>query len=147
MLRPVQVSGTQHVPPHWPAFPPPPQISQPGQVPQVAMVPPQPSGMAVPHEKPRLEHVWGVHAPASTAPHVPGVPPPPQVSGGVQVPQFAVLPPQPSGYGPPQVNPRLPQVSGTHGVPPQVPATPPPPQVSGAVQVPQTAVMPPQLSG
>ena len=74
-------------------------------------------------------------------PHTLVVPPPPQVCGAVQVPQFSV-PPQPSASEP-QFFPCAAQVVG---VQPQTFAVPLPPQVWGAVQAPQLSV-PPQPSG
>jgi len=67
-------------------------------------------------------------------PHWFGVPPPPHVSGGVQVPQF-VVPPQPSAI--------VPQVccashfAGVHGGAPHTFAMPPPPHVCPVGHVPQ----------
>jgi hypothetical protein len=79
-------------------------------------------------------------------PHWPGVPPPPQISGKVQVPQ-GMTPPQPSADTP-QFCPAAQFVSGTQGVTlsPHWLGTPPPPQISGNVQVPQFSVRPPQPS-
>jgi hypothetical protein len=56
-----------------------------------------------------------------------GVPEPPHVCGGVQVPQSMRLP-QPSPMGP-QVAPRCWQVMGLQSGAPHMPGTPPPPQV------------------
>ncbi len=66
-----------------------------------------------------------------------GVCPPPQVSGGLQVPHTSV-PPHPSDTLP-QVAPRSAQVFGLH---PQALGTSAPPQVSGAVQPPQSRITP-----
>lgn len=55
-------------------------------------VPPQPSEI-VPHDAPRAAHVAGVQ------PQTFGVPPPPHVSGAVQVPH-SMVPPQPSDAEP-----------------------------------------------
>ena len=94
-------------------------------------------------------HVVGVQ------PHTFGVPPPPQVWGGVQVPQFTMPPwqfgiePQLSGGGHVVISVHVVDVemetvvvvvlvSHTFGVPP-------PPQVWGGTQVPQSSV-PPQPS-
>src|SRR5512140_2508174 len=87
--------------------------------------------------------------PASVAiwpvPHWLGVVPP-QIAGGVQVPQLAMRPPQPSPTGP-QLAPSCAHVLGTHGEPPSAPPrphvlVPPPPQYAGAVQVPQSSGLP-----
>jgi hypothetical protein len=86
-----------------------------------------------------------MHMPASTPrkPQTPGVPPPPQVSGAVQLPQSRD-PPQPSPAGP-QLIPWLMQLLGMHAPPPHTLGLPPPPHVWGAVQVPQLSI-PPQPS-
>jgi hypothetical protein len=65
-------------------------------------------------------------------PHAPSVPPPPQVSGGVHVPQLRTCP-QPS-ESMPQVTPDAAHVVGAQ---PQRFGTPEPPHVAGAVQLPQ----------
>lgn len=72
-----------------------------------------------------------------------GVPPPPHVDGGVQVPQSST-PPQPSAAGP-QLKPSFAQVVGVHVGAPQTPGVPPPPQVAGELQLPQS-MRPPQPS-
>lgn len=77
------------------------------------------------------------------APHLPGVPPPPQVCPAGQAGQVKV-PPQPSPAVP-QLMPRLAQVAGTQAPVPHLPG-PPPPQVCGALQVPQL-IVPLQPSG
>jgi hypothetical protein len=109
-------------------------------------VPPQPSG-AIPHVAPIALHATAAVAGTQAAmpPHLKWVPPPPQVSGAVQVPQLRV-PPQPSPISP-QLALTMAQVRGVH-VPapdPHLNGVPPPPQVSGAVQLPQLTV-PPQPS-
>jgi hypothetical protein len=65
------------------------------------------------------------------------------MSGGVQVPQLAMSPPQPSPIGP-HVTPRLAHVSGTHPAGfPHWPLTAPPPHVSpGTVQAPHESMFP-----
>jgi hypothetical protein len=87
-----------------------------------------------------LAQVVGTQA---EAPQTPGVPPPPQVWGEVQVPQLSWLP-QPSPAGP-QERFCCAQVRGVQLLPPQTPGVPPPPQVWGEVQVPQS-ISPPQPS-
>jgi hypothetical protein len=64
-------------------------------VPHVRVLP-QPSGTVPQFRLPSCAHVFGWHA---GAPHLPATPPPPHVSGAVQVPQSTV-PPQPSLTGP-----------------------------------------------
>jgi hypothetical protein len=78
--------------------------------------------------------VVGVH------PHTFAVMPPPQLCGGVQLPQ-ASCPPQPLGMLPQF----LPCAAQVVGVQPQTLGVPPPPQVWLPVQVPQLS-MPPQPS-
>ena len=83
-------------------------------------------------------------------PHTLAVPPPPQVSGRLQVPQLSELP-QPSPWVP-QVTPSSVQVLGVQATvephwlgvppPPHVPASPQPPQSSG---LPQPSPAGPQL--
>ncbi len=84
--------------------------------------------------------VRGVHGPR---PHTPGIPAPPQVNGGVQLPHSITLP-QPSPAGP-QWRPWSAQVCGWHAGEPQAPAVPLPPQVVPAGHIPQSSV-PPQPS-
>jgi hypothetical protein len=88
-----------------------------------------------------------VQPPASglPPPHWLGTPMPPQMSGGVQLPQSIVLP-QPSATGP-QLAFCWAQVRGTQfcELLPQTLGVPPPPQELGEVQVPQPNV-PPQPS-
>jgi hypothetical protein len=92
---PVQAGAAAHVF----ATPAPPQVSPVPQVPQLAVSPPQPSA-TTPHVAPAWAHVRGVHDPGPLPPpHVNRVPPPPQVSGAVHVPQ-SITPPQPSPIGP-----------------------------------------------
>jgi hypothetical protein len=96
------------------------------------------------------------HVPPFAVQDVPqtfATPPPPQVAGEVQLPQFTVRDvPQLSGaVTEPQFLPRRVQkaelLSGVQDVP-QTFATPPPPQVAGEVQLPQFTVRDvPQLSG
>src|ERR1700746_3642232 len=87
------------LPPHM-LSPAPPQYAGLAQVPPLAVTPPQAS-LACPQLMPRSVHDFGVHAGAPSAvlvrspPHLEG-PPPPQYSGAVHVPQFAVRPLQPS---------------------------------------------------
>jgi hypothetical protein len=59
--------------------------------------------LAVPHWMPWAAQDLGVQLPASSAPHTPGVPPPPQVCGGVQVPHDGISLPQPSPAGPQKI--------------------------------------------
>ena len=105
-----------------------------GQGPQ-SSVPPQPSAI-IPQVAPAAAQVVGVQ------PQTFGVPPPPQVSGAVQVPQLTV-PPQPSDTEP-QLSPAGHIVLG---VQPHTLAVPPPPHVCGAVQVPQVSMSPQSPSG
>jgi hypothetical protein len=112
------------------------------QVPQLAIVPPQPSP-AGPQLMFSSAHVIGTHAepPLQT----PGVPPPPHVCGGVQVPHWIRFP-QPSPAGPQEMF-CCAQDSGTQlDFPPQTPDTPPPPHVCGGVQLPQLVITMPQPS-
>jgi hypothetical protein len=89
--------------------------------------------------------VTGTHG---GTPHTLGVPPPPQVAGGVQEPQDR-RPPQPSAAGP-QSMPSCLHVFGMHIIAMSTPlpldphwlGTPPPPQVSGAWHVPQSIMLP-----
>ena len=67
-------------------------------------------------------------------------PPPPQVCGGVHVPQSMVSP-QPSAAGP-QLKPRAAQVFGVQIAWPHRPAVPPQPQVSGGVHEPHWMTLP-----
>jgi hypothetical protein len=69
------------------------------QTPHEAISLPQPSP-AGPQKMFCCAHVSGWHVPASGKPHWPGVPPPPHVSGGVQLPQLGISLPQPSPAGP-----------------------------------------------
>src|SRR6476620_6470269 len=102
-----------------------------------AIKPPQPSPTLVPQLKPSCAQVLGTQV---GAPHLLGVPPPPQVPLA-QVPQPGLLlaslatPPQPSPAVP-QLRPSCAQVFGTQAAEPHWPATPPPPQVPLA-QLPQ----------
>jgi hypothetical protein len=111
-------------------------------VPQFAVRPPQPSAWT-PQVAPSDPQVAGVQL---GAPHLPGVPPPPQLSGGVQLPQST---------SPPHPFPVLPhvmvggQACGTHAFAspsPQVLGTPPPPHVVPAAHVPHDAIVPPHPS-
>jgi hypothetical protein len=78
---------------------PAPQVSPEPHVPQLAVSPPQPSA-TTPHVAPACAHVRGVHdPPLPVPPHVNSAPPPPQLSGDVQLPQ-SIEPPQPSPIGP-----------------------------------------------
>lgn len=98
-----EVRGVQVGAPHWLGTPPPPQIVPPvhWDVPQSRM-PPQPSA-TLPHSF-DAHVVFGTHVPPSAPDTLPPPqtlgPPPPQISGGVHVPQLAVTPLQPSGCGP-----------------------------------------------
>jgi hypothetical protein len=93
-------------------------------LPQV-IVPPQPSGH-VPQFLPPGHTVSAVHA---GEPQTLDVPPPPQVSGGVQVPvPQVIVPPQPSAQGP-QFRPVGHEVMGVHVGEPQTLGVPPPPHV------------------
>lgn len=85
----------------------------------------------VPHPAPASAQVLGVH------PQTLGVPPPPQVSGTLQVPQLSWCP-HPSSTVP-QVAPRSAQVLAAH---PQMFGLPPPPQVCGLWQDPQSSNVP-----
>ena len=78
--------------------------------------------------------------PQTDGPQTFGVPPPPQVSGRVHLPQSRVLP-QPSAI----VSQFAPAAAHVVGEQPQTFDVPPPPQVSGRVHVPQSRV-PPQPS-
>lgn len=80
---------------HLPTLPPPPQVWPTGHVPH-AIVLPQPS-VVVPQKIPWLAHVEGEHVVPEPvgAPHLNGVPPPPQVVPDVHAPQL-MRPPQPS---------------------------------------------------
>ena len=70
-----------------------------GHVPQ-SSEPPQPSP-AGPHDRFSAEQVSGWH---DGAPHTPGVPPPPQVCGSLQLPQPPSMTlPQPSPAGPHEI--------------------------------------------
>jgi hypothetical protein len=89
--------------------PPPPQIEGNGHVPQVVMVPPQPSPDG-PHATPKSVQDFGMQA--ADPPQTLGDPPPPQVSGAVHPPQ-SILPPHPSPARP-QLAPTSLQVSGVH---------------------------------
>ena len=68
--------------------PPPPQISPVGQLPQLAIVPPQPSPDG-PQKTFSWTHVNGTHA--VDVPHLFGFPPPPQLPAS-QPPQSSVPP-------------------------------------------------------
>jgi hypothetical protein len=74
-------------------------------------------------------------------------PPPPHVSGAVQLPQLTVRPPHPSDCAP-HVPGKSAHVFGVHrgGPPPHTLGVPPPPHVAGAVHVPQLGVSPPHPS-
>lgn len=92
-------------------------------------VPPQPSGAG--------PQTWKSHASAIVSglqPHTPGVPPPPQVCGDVQL--HATSAPQPFENAP-----QTPPTHGLIGVHPHLPATPPPPHVFVPVQ-PQLTLLP-----
>lgn len=107
--------------PHWPATPPPPQVSGATQVPHCKRLPqPSPAGPQPIFSAAQLEATHG-------EPHTPGVPPPPQVSFVGHVPHSS-SPPQPSPAGP-QLNPRAMQVVGVQAELPHTPGIPPPPQV------------------
>ena len=90
----------------------------------------------------------GARRPASGYPHWPGVPPPPHVCGGVQVPQLGISLPQPSPAGPQLMfwSWQLFGVQLPPGGAPHWPGTPPPPHVWGGVHVPQLAMRFPQPS-
>ena len=94
----------------------------------------------IPHSAPTEAQVRGWQV---GPPHIPGVPPPPQVWPAGQLPQFSI-PPQPSSLGP-HCSFREAQVAGMQAPLPQTPGLPPPPQISGGVQVPQLRT-PPQPS-
>src|ERR1700733_10659376 len=71
---------------------------------------------------------------------------PPQICGGVHVPQLWMRPPQPSPTGP-QLSPSCAHVLGTQSTPPSTPPWPhwfgpAPPQNAGATQLPQLIVLP-----
>jgi hypothetical protein len=129
-------------PPHTFGTPPQPQQLPPLHVPQLAVRPPQPS-LAKPQLAPTWAHVFGTQV-GGAPPHTLGNPPPPQISGGVQVPQLAVRPPQPSLTGP-QFAPTSAQVFLAHGgtLLPHTLGLPPPPQYSPAtVHAPQSTSAP-----
>src|SRR5580693_2845805 len=94
-----QFSGVQEPvggEPHWPLTPPPPHVWPAGHGWQSEVNPPQPS-LCCPHVPVAYDAlVRDVHVPPSGAPHMPGVPPPPQLCGAAQVPQLLVSPLQPS---------------------------------------------------
>ncbi len=98
-----QVSGTQAPAsgyPHCPAIPPPPHTAGDAQGLQKAVTPPQPSACGPQVVDGNEAHESGLQAPASGKPHWLGVPPPPQVAGGVHGLQSAVAPPD-GGQGAP----------------------------------------------
>ena len=129
----VQLRGMHApVPPHWPKVPPPPQVCGVGQPPTglQSSRPPQPSAIT-PHPMFAEAQVRGTQP--AVPPHLLGAPPPPQVCGAVQAPQFS-SPPQPSPAGP-QSKASCPQVLGTQ-VPSPAPAPAPPPPPAGKVRPP-----------
>lgn len=90
-----------------------------------------------------LSHDRGVQS--SVRPQTLGVPPPPQVSGAVQLPHWR-RPPQPSAMGPHEPSTSS-QVFGTQSLPPPHRlGSPPPPQVVGMGQPPHSMSLP-QPSG
>ena len=118
------------------ASPAPPQVVGAGQVPQLSIFP-QPSAI-MPQLAPRAAHVVGLH------PHLPDVPPPPQVAGATHgLPQSSALP-HPSEACP-HSTPTSEHFFGTQGARPHW-FTPPPPHTRGAAQLLQSSV-PPQSSG
>jgi hypothetical protein len=142
------VAGTQPaVPPQTLGVPPPPQVVGGAHVPHEEMSPPHPSATG-PQFAPAAAHVRGVQAEPPSAPGLPqrlGMPPPPQDSGIVHVPQLGMSAPQPSAAGP-QFAPCSRHVFGRHGFFPQTLGLRPPPQTSGDVHAPQSRI-PPQPSG
>jgi hypothetical protein len=143
------------VEPHTFGSPAPPHDSPLGQgapVPHVT-VPPQPSAITpqfigMPDEVTQTEPaVAGIHA--ALPPHTFGVPPPPQVAGGVNVAhEDAMRPPHPSACWP-QREETLGSlhVFGTHGAaPPQTLGVPPPPHDWPAGQLAPHCMTPPQPS-
>jgi hypothetical protein len=165
-LRPpsmIPPSGRTFSAPHTFDWPPPPHVSGAGHVPPSGAqltLPPQPSPMT-PQFIGLGQDVTGTQP--ELPPHTLSVPPPPHVSGAVQVPQL---------YVPPHPSPCRPQLVPAHAavmemgtqtlrppsmIPPSgrtfsAPHTfdwPPPPHVSGAWQVPPSALQwtaPPQPS-
>src|SRR4051812_30387636 len=97
-----------------------------------------------PHSTPCVSQLSALQVPGPT-PQWLATPPPPQVSGVLQVPQLATpplwpaMPPQPSPTWPPPA-PWSVQLAGTHEPPPQWLATPPPPQVCPPVHAAQGAM-------
>jgi hypothetical protein len=158
-------SGRTFSAPHTLSCPPPPHVSGARHVPPSGAqltLPPQPSPMVPQFIEP--EHVVTGTQP-ELPPHTLSVPPPPHVSGAVQVPQLYV-PPHPLLWRP-QLKTPLPQATvwemGTQRStppsitppsdrtlsPPQTLGCPPPPHVAGAVQVPPSGLQvtaPPQPS-
>jgi hypothetical protein len=82
-------------PPQTLATPPPPQVCPVGQVPQLVVRPPQPSGIGPQVPAGNAVQFLGVHA-GGAPPQTLATPPPPQMLPPVQVPQLAVSAPQPS---------------------------------------------------
>src|SRR3984957_13082625 len=93
-------------------MPPPPQVCGGVHVPQLGISLPQPSP-AGPQEMFCCTQVRDTQVPPSGAPHCPGLPPPPQVCGGVHVPQLGISLPQPSPAGPQEMFWSM-QVMGVH---------------------------------
>jgi hypothetical protein len=99
--------------------------------------PPQPSAIG-PHwtfAAPQSVTVLGLHP--LSPPHTLGVPPPPQLCGGVQFPQLR-RPPHPSASGPQEFAGKSVHVFGVQldRPVPHLLGLPPPPHFSGAWQVP-----------
>jgi hypothetical protein len=143
------VIGVQLGAPHWLGTPLPPQMVPPVHLatPQ-STTPPHPSATSPHSLAPHEATDFGVHVPPSSPAPDPQTlgPPPPQMSGRLQVPQLVVTPPQPSGCGP-HLPVKSAHVFGVQTPPPETAHLlgPPPPQNSGAVQPPQSMV-PPQPS-
>ncbi len=117
-----------------------PPSAQPWQVPQ-SMVLPQPS-LTGPQPAPSSAQVFGVQAstPPSGIPQTFGIPPPPQVSGTVHVPQSSVPPQQSEAM--PQSKPRSAQGVGPGQSKPHWCPSQPNPHIRPTGQVPQSRTCP-----
>src|SRR5215470_11654131 len=103
-------------PPHLLGTPAPPQTWGDAHAGQLRM-PPQPSANG-PQSPGAHAAFVGVHVPASIVPSPPpqtlGLPPPPQISGGLHVPHDGIRPPHPSAWAPQFTPGRSAHVFGTH---------------------------------